>query len=179
MEGVRCGMSTVPLIPVGEYLGSTYRPDVDFVDGRLEERNVGDFDHADVQSALGTYLRLRQGDWGVRVLFEVRVQVRTTRFRIPDLCVLEAGGERSPVVREAPLLCVEVLSPRDTVAEMRRRVMDYVEMGVRVAWIVDPATRTVFVCEGAEMTELRDGVLRVAGTAIEVPVGEIFSTLDA
>ena len=30
------------LITVEEYLGSVYRPDCDYVDGRLEERNVGE-----------------------------------------------------------------------------------------------------------------------------------------
>ena len=34
-------MSTRTLISVEEYLASTYEPDCDYVDGRIEERNVG------------------------------------------------------------------------------------------------------------------------------------------
>lgn len=30
---------TVPLVTVGEYLHSSYDPDVDYVDGALEDRN--------------------------------------------------------------------------------------------------------------------------------------------
>ncbi len=171
-------MATTHLVPLGEYLGSTYRPDVDYVDGRLEERNLGDFDHADVQLSLGSFLRVRQAAWGVRVLSEVRVQVAPTRFRIPDLCVLPADTVRNPVVLHAPVLCVEVLSPRDTVTAMRRRVQDFLNMGVPAIWILDPQTRTAYVCVGEEMREQRDGSLRVEGTAIEVEVGEIFATLD-
>jgi hypothetical protein len=40
------------LISVGEYLKNSYRPDCDFVDGRIEERNLGEHDHAALQAAL-------------------------------------------------------------------------------------------------------------------------------
>lgn len=59
------GASTA-LIPVtvGEYLGSVYRPDMDYVDGVLESRNLGEFDHADLQLGVGTMLRNRQREGG-------------------------------------------------------------------------------------------------------------------
>ena len=34
------------LISVEEYLNTTYRPDVEYVDGEIQERNLGEFDHA-------------------------------------------------------------------------------------------------------------------------------------
>jgi hypothetical protein len=34
---------------VGEYLSSAYDPDVDFVEGELEDRNVGEKGHAKLQ----------------------------------------------------------------------------------------------------------------------------------
>ena len=165
-------------VSVGEYLASVYRPDVDYVDGVLEARNVGEFDHGDVQLALGTLLRLRQGNWGVRAVAEVRVQVAPTRFRIPDICVVRAATEREQIIRTAPLLCVEVLSPKDTLQRMRVRCGDYLAMGVGAVWILDPSTRTAHVLDGVGMRESRDGMLRVDGTAVEVGVAEIFSTLD-
>ncbi len=166
-------------VSVGEYLGSVYRPDVDYVDGVLEARNVGEFDHADVQTQLATLLRARQSEWGVRVVTEVRVQVATTRFRIPDICVLRAYVGREQIIRTAPLVCVEVLSPRDTLKRMRARCGDYLAMGVPVVWILDPETRMAYVLDAAGMRELLEGVLRVEGTAVEVGVMEVFSTLDA
>src|ERR1700710_2743353 len=87
------------LISVDEYLNTTYRPDVEYLDGVIEERNLGEFDHGDLQLALGSLLRLRQQEWAIRVVVETRVQVAPTRFRVPDVCVLRAGLERERVIR--------------------------------------------------------------------------------
>lgn len=40
------------LIPVSEYLATTYRPDCDYVDGELVERNLGEREHAALQGIL-------------------------------------------------------------------------------------------------------------------------------
>lgn len=45
----------------------------------------------------------------------------------------------------APDLAVEVLSPWDRPAEVRRKVEEYFAAGTRLVWIVDPAARTVHV----------------------------------
>jgi Uma2 family endonuclease len=159
------------LISVEEYLNTSYRPDVEYVDGEIQERNLGEFDHADLQLALGTLLRNRQRDWTIRVVVEVRVQVAPTRFRIPDVCVLAAGLERERIIRHAPLLCLEVLSPRDRLNAMRKRVQDFLDMGVAEVWI----------CKGdlsTPMTEHQSGTLRLAGTAIEIAVEAVFATLN-
>lgn len=40
-------MSATPLlIPVEEYLSTAYRPDCDYVDGEVLERNVGETPHS-------------------------------------------------------------------------------------------------------------------------------------
>ena len=41
-------------ISVDEYLHSVYEPDVDFVDGALEDRNLGEYEHWCIQRALLT-----------------------------------------------------------------------------------------------------------------------------
>ena len=45
-------MASTTSISVSEYLKTSYHPDCDYVDGRIEERNVGEHDHAAVQAAL-------------------------------------------------------------------------------------------------------------------------------
>jgi Uma2 family endonuclease len=169
------------LISVEEYLNTSYRPDVEYVDGEIQERNLGEFDHADLQLALGTLLRNRQQEWGIRVVVEIRVQVAPTRFRVPDVCVLAAGFEREQIIRRPPLLCLEVLSPEDRLNAVRKRVQDFLDMGVAEVWIFDPETRTAYVCSGdlsTPMTEHQSGTLRLAGTSIEVGVAAAFATLD-
>ena len=39
-------------VSVDEYLHTVYEPDMDFVDGVLEDRNLGELDHYLVQRAL-------------------------------------------------------------------------------------------------------------------------------
>ena len=43
------------LISIEEYLGSSYEPDVEFVDGVLEEKNTGEWDHGFLQMAIGAW----------------------------------------------------------------------------------------------------------------------------
>jgi Uma2 family endonuclease len=167
------------LISIEEYLSTSYRPDVDYVDGEIEERNLGEFDHADLQSQISNILRNNQKDWNVRVVVETRVRVSPTRVRIPDVCVLSADLPRERIITHPPLLCVEVLSPRDTLKSMRKRVQDFFGMGVKNIWIFDPETRTAHACTASAMTEHKSGTLQVANTKIELSIEEAFSTLDA
>jgi hypothetical protein len=43
-------MATTTQIALSEYLQTSYRPDLEFVDGELQERSVGKTDHARVQA---------------------------------------------------------------------------------------------------------------------------------
>lgn len=171
--------TTVPVshIPVGEYLGSVYRPDVDYVDGVLEERNVGEFDHASIQKAVLFALAAQERTARVRAMQELRVQVTETRFRIPDVCLLRAGL-RTPIIREPPLLCVEILSPRDTVTRMRHRCQDYLRLGIPEVWIFDPQARVAYVLTKEGMAEYHTGILRLNDSMIELGVETVFATLD-
>jgi hypothetical protein len=46
-------MATRALIPVEVYLTTVYRPDCDYVDGEVLERNLGGRKHSQIQMALG------------------------------------------------------------------------------------------------------------------------------
>ena len=45
-------MATHAAIPLSEYLATSYRPDRDYVDGELQERNLGEREHALLQLIL-------------------------------------------------------------------------------------------------------------------------------
>ena len=53
-------MTSRTLISVEEYLRTSYRPDCDFVDGEVLERNVGETDHSWLQTMLSAYLVARR-----------------------------------------------------------------------------------------------------------------------
>lgn len=83
-------MATATRVRLEEYLNTEYDPDGDYVDGVLEERNVGKNRHSETQSLIvGLPLALRR-QHGFRVMTEQRVQVSPTRVRIPDVCLVRA-----------------------------------------------------------------------------------------
>ncbi|MGA2572456.1 MAG: Uma2 family endonuclease [Terracidiphilus sp.] len=164
-------MATVVHIPLEEYLSTTYRPDCEYVDGEVRERNVGKWEHARVQALLAAWFINHEKAWGIVSSTEQRVQVSGNRVRVPDLVVLTAGPQPE-VLAEPPLLIVEILSPDDTYSDTQERARDYREMGVQTVWIVDPKTRTGRMCSGAQWVEsLR---LEVKGTPLYVDLSEIF-----
>ena len=64
-------MSTLPaLVSVDEYLHTAYRPDCDYVDGVVVERNVGEKSHAKLQREILLYLHARRKQWGTFVIQE-------------------------------------------------------------------------------------------------------------
>jgi Uma2 family endonuclease len=101
------------LVSVEEYLSSSYEPDCDYVDGAIEERNWGDWDHSRLQGVLVTYLGNRERQWSVWVLPELRIRIGPARFRIPDVCVFLRDQEIEQVPTKPPLVCIEILSPED------------------------------------------------------------------
>jgi hypothetical protein len=48
-------MAVAQQISVQEYLKTVYRPDCDYVDGVVEERNLGERDHSWIQGRLVTF----------------------------------------------------------------------------------------------------------------------------
>ncbi len=89
-------MSPLP-ISVEEYLATSYRPDCDYVDGEVVERNWGEYDHSRLQALFGAYLFERRNLWGITPLMEMTIQVKPSRYRIADLCVV-LDGEKERIL---------------------------------------------------------------------------------
>ena len=164
-------MATSSLVSVDQYLTTSYRPDCDYVDGVLLERNVGEFDHGRLQTAIAAFYYNHRKQWRVHASTEQRVQVAPTRFRIPDVCV-SAETEPEQVFRTPPLICVEILSKDDRLAEMRERVEDYLNFGVPYVWILDPHQRTAWQCNRDGMWKTEE--LRTENPDTAVPLAELF-----
>jgi hypothetical protein len=56
-------MASVTLIPVEEYLRTTYRPDREYLEGALVERNMGEKQHSRMQARLAAYVLNRRREW--------------------------------------------------------------------------------------------------------------------
>ena len=167
-------MSARTLISVEDYLATAYGPDCDFVDGHIEERNVGEVTHARLQARITAYLLTHYEAKGLVVMTEVRVQVRPGRFRVPDIC-LTVGEPGEEVLTKPPFVCIEILSPEDRMSRIEVRINDYLAMGVPYVWVLDPQTRQAFTATAATgLQEVKSGVLQTENPALEVPLGEIF-----
>ena len=162
---------------VEEYLRTPFSPDVDFVDGLIEERNLGEWDHAGLQSILDRMLGAKEEEWQVYVSAELRVQVSATRFRVPDVCVTDARNATEQIPTKAPLLCIEVKSPGDRLPRLLERVKDFHRMGVGQVWVFDPETQKVWVSTAAGVREWGGGLLKVAGTMIELDPAVAFAKM--
>ena len=171
-------MATGMLVSVEEYLNTSYDPDCDYVDGRIEERNVGEFDHSSLQTAIGSFFFVRRKQFGVHAVVEQRVQVSSTRFRVPDLCLISETETPEPVFRSPPLLVVEILSREDRMSKLLERVKDYLEFGVPCVWVIDPRTHRAWIYTASDVREVSDGILRTPDGRIELSLPEIFAALQ-
>jgi Uma2 family endonuclease len=169
-------MATALNIPLNEYLGISYRPDREYVDGEIRERNVGKWEHARLQLVLGAWFFVHEKQWGITSSTEQRVQVSESRVRVPDVVVLTAGAQPD-VLTEPPLLVIEILSPEDSYSDTQERAQDYRAMGVETVWIIDPKTRTGRMCSGTEWVEASR--LEVKGTPLYANLPEIFSQMTS
>ena len=171
-------MTPAALVSVSEYLNTNYRPDQEMLEGQLVARNVGEYDHSNLQGALIAFMRQRQREWNIRVLPQQRLQVSPTRFRVPDVCVISREQALEPVFSRPPLLCIEVLSKDDTLRSMQDRIDDYRAFGVDHIWVLDPVKRRAYVCMHGDFREPEGEILEVSLSPIRIPLRDLFSDLD-
>jgi len=142
------------------------------------ERSVGEMHHASVLKHLVLQLGQHEREWRIRVLPRQNVQVSHLRSRVADVAVAKRETGYEPTLVTPPLLVVEVLCDDDRMAGSHELISDYVEMGVQAVWVVDPKRRRAYAAEGGmPLLEQRED-LTVSGTAIRVPVLELFAELD-
>ena len=166
------------LVPLEEYLRTTYHPDRDWVDGELKERNVGEGQHATIQTFLGYLFRTNRDAWNTRALTEQRVQTSARHYRVADLYVALYSNPIEPIVHTPPLLCIEILSKDDRMSEMQDKIEDYLGMGTRTVWVIDPLCRRAFSTDYAGLAGAVPDFLTVRDTPIQISVESIFAELE-
>jgi Uma2 family endonuclease len=165
-------------IPEEEYLRTVYRPDCDYVDGEVLERNLGEKEHSILQRTLVFLFLTNQEKWKTEVFPELRVRIRQGQYRVPDVTVLPAGLQWERILRAPALLFIEILSPEDRMSRIRERVDDYFALGTEHVWIVDPELRKAYVCSRTGFQEPESGILVIPGTPIRVVLSDLFAELD-
>ncbi len=164
-------MATSTQVPVELYLHTTYEPDAEYIDGEIEKRPVGEFDHSAWQAAIQRWFFQNDDKWNVLVCPELRVQTSATRFRVPDVAILDQSLPREPIATRPPLAVFEVLSPEDYHKRLIRKLGDYEQMGVPAIWVIDPETGVFERFENGQLVRRNEFSLPQRG--ISFPVAEI------
>ncbi len=136
-------MGTTVRISLEEYMNTSYRPDVEFIDGELREKPLGKIPHGRVQSLLGVWFWLHREEWRIYTGSEIRTQTSASRVRLPDVVVFSADVHERGALTTPPLVAVEVLSPTDTPKELAERAIDLERMGTETIWLIDENARTI------------------------------------
>src|SRR5579862_1605332 len=169
-------MATSTHVPIEVYLRSSYEPDAEYVDGIIEERPMGEYDHAAWQEAIMLWFRQHAMEWNVRVKPELRVRVASTRYRVPDVTVLDRSQPIEQIITHPPIAVFEVLSPEDTMQRMIRKLGDYAAMRIPHIWVINPETKTYFRFENGELH--KTSVFSFAEKGIQFNLAEIEKLLD-
>jgi Uma2 family endonuclease len=177
-------MATAPallspvLLSIDEYLNTSYKPDVDFVDGEIEERNVGTYDHAKIQLLIATLFEINGEAWQTDAVVEQRIRVSPTRVRICDVAILRADTPHEDVTATPPLICIEILSPKDRLPRAKVVLSDYLAMGVPNLWLIDPIRRIAYTFDATGLHLADTTSLTVPNTPIHLDLTAFFDRLD-
>lgn len=169
-------MAATTQISLETYLTTSYEPDVDYVDGVLEDRNVGEYDHNAVQMAILFWFHQRGKEWRIRSIQEQRTKVAATKVRIPDVCVFSRDVPIEQVFTRPQLIAIEVLSPEDRHSRVDARLNNFREFGVPNIWVVDPETRSGWDCSDGNW--VRKERFEVADSPIYLSLPELFAKID-
>ncbi len=169
-------MATVQ-ISLEEYLRTSYRPDCDYVDGEVQERNLGEWDHGAIQVFLSNWFYQHRAEWQLHVITELRIRVSASRVRIADVCLIPRSHPVEQVLTTPPLTAIEILSPEDRISRYNERLSDYRRMGIPNVWVVDPGNRVGYNCSTAAWLPVEE--FRIAGTPIFFRLADLWSELDA
>ncbi len=163
------------LVSVEEYLRTSYGDgDREYLDGRIVERNLGEKDHSKTQGELIYFFRANRGTLGTYAFPEQRLQVKPTRFRVPDVCVYIGKEPEEQVFRTAPFLVVEILSKDDRLRDLEDKVHDYLEFSVPYVWVIDPAARLGYIHTREGKKEAAEGVLETNNPSIKLDLKVLF-----
>ena len=139
----------------------------------MEERNLGERDHSWIQGRLVSFFLSRFRETGIAALPEWRFQTKSTRFQDTG-CRGHAGQAGRENSNQATAFCaLKFFLLKIRFLRTNERIQEYLDFGVPVIWLVDPAERAVWIYRRNGMEQASDPA-KLDGTSIEIPFSEIF-----
>jgi Uma2 family endonuclease len=167
-----------PPVSVEQYLSTVFEHDCEYVDGVIEERDLGEFEHAFLQGVLAAIFNNHRSEWGVICLPEQRVQTQRDHFRVPGITILRTGLPRERILTHPPLLVIEIQSPEDTLRRTAAKAIEYLAFGIEHVWVIDPNARVGYRGTAGGLELARSGELSIPETPIRIVLGDLFAELD-
>jgi Uma2 family endonuclease len=161
----------------------------ELVDGTLVEKAMG-AEESNVAWVTGLFIGmyLRQNDLGTCLGEAGFLRISAGLVRAPDLSFISWAKlpnrklPRKRVPHLIPDLAIEVISKSNTPAEIRRKLGEYFDAGVRLAWVIDPRKRTARVHASARRSTLiREDQSLDGGDVLpgfSVRLAELFKNLE-
>ena len=167
-------MATSTMVPLEEYLRTSYEPDCEWVNGVVKQRGMPDGYHGYFQSFFLVYFQGFKET--LRALLQVRIEISPRTWRVPEVMVISADARFLPLPTETPLVCIEILSPDDRVSDLQQKIDDYVARGVGAIWILDPRRRTMSIADSHGTHRVQE--FSLAGTPVRITADDLFADLD-
>jgi len=161
----------------------------ELIDGTLVEKAMG-WHESRVAMALGHLLEsfLDEHDLGIVTGADGTIRLMAGQVRIPDVAFFSWNRfpdrrlPEEPIPDLAPDLAIEVLSPGNTEAEMRRKLRDYYTAGARLVWYIEPRQRTARVYTAVDQeTEIGEDQSLSGGDVLpgfELPLRDLFARAE-
>jgi Uma2 family endonuclease len=160
----------------------------EWVDGQAVEKPMGAESSVVIVNLIGELKpHVSANKLGVLLIPDTGYQIgvgSSRHIRKPDLSFVALGrfpDERVPRgnVTIAPDLVVESISPNDTAENIEQRIADFMSVGVRLFWVIYPATRSVWVLRpdgsAARLIEGKDLSGEDVVPDFSCPVANLFS----
>jgi len=150
------------------------KPAYEYWDGKAVQKSMPTMLHSLLQLILGGLLR--QAGWNAGS--EARLKVVPEAEPVPDLIAIR-GKYRGRYPASAPELCVEILSPGDSLKWAFQKATRYLQWGAECVWIIDPEKRTAWTSlkNSPEPVSIpADGDLKVGETTISLSA--LFAEID-
>jgi Uma2 family endonuclease len=156
-------------VPLEVYLSTSWEPDAEYVDGVIEERPMGQFDHSSWQHAIELWFAQHAKEWNIRVRPELRVQVSRDNYRVPDVTILDRSLPVEQIITHPPLAVIEILSPEDSLGRMMKKLSEYEQMGIRTILVLNP---------NGEHYRYQGGLKNLTETSFDLPGSSCRFDLD-
>jgi Uma2 family endonuclease len=160
-------------------------PAWEYINGKDVQKPMGGGKHSTLQKRLVAAIDQSSDQ------YEAFPELRCTfagRSIVPDIVVIpqdqvpvdEDGDVTAGGVGFAPPWVIEILSPGQSQTRVTGNILHCLKHGSRLAWLLDPAERSVLVYQPGQLPDLRveeDPLVGLADITLHLSVDQVFSWL--